>query len=210
MVIAPNRRAVSGAADLLGIALVCAAALLLVRAPTAAGVALQPKTKARIFRAFDPSGHSLLRTKTRRGSCWVGSVAINRRDAWRCSARRIKDPCFSSARRPGFVLCPDAPWEHTGVRLALASPLPRKDGNRRRPSRRAHPWGIELFDGRNCLIQTGATTVVDNQRANYACDTGADWLWGNPDRGLVPWTIFSAPYDATALVNRAPIRRAWM
>jgi hypothetical protein len=195
---------------LLGIVFVCAVAALLVRAPTAASVTVQSSTQTRIFRAFDPSGHSLLRTKTRHGSCSRGSVAINRRDAWRCAAHQIKDPCFSFGRRGGFVLCPDAPWKHTGLRLTLAASLPRKDGNRGRPSRRAHPWGLELFDGRRCLIQTGATRAIGNQRANYACGNSEAWLWGNPDRNMQPWTVFSAPYDATALIGRAPIRRAWM
>jgi len=195
---------------LVGIALVSLAVALAFGAADGTTAAVKP-TKARIFHAFGPRGKARFPTKTRQGRCGPGSVAINRRDAWRCGAgHRIHDPCFSSPRRPGFVLCPNAPWEHAGVRLKLTSPLPRKDANKRRPSLTANPWGLELYDGRRCLLQTRATTVIGDQRANYDCGKGKDWLWGRPDRRSEPWTIFSAPYGATALTEQAQIRRAWM
>jgi hypothetical protein len=168
-------------------------------------------TKARIFRAFSKRGRSLLHTKTRRGRCFTGSFAINRRDAWRCTVgHNLHDPCFSSARAHGIVLCPRAAWERKGVRLKLTAALPRKYGNRRKPSRHVLPWGLELYDGRRCGIVTGATGGIGGQRANYACNRGDDWLWGRPNQHTQPWTIFTAPRDATSLTNRVPIRRAWM
>jgi hypothetical protein len=193
------------------IVVLCTVAAVMAQVFAAASVTAQAPTKAEIFRAFDARGHSLLRTRVRSGLCKQGSVAIKRRDAWRCGAgRRVRDPCFSSPRRPGLVLCPDAAWKHTGLRLKLTSPLPRKGGNRLHPSLGAQPWALELFDGRRCLIQTGATRVTGDLRANYACGTTEDWLWGSPDRATEPWMIFSAPYAATTLTIRVPIRRAWM
>jgi hypothetical protein len=164
---------------------------------------------AHVFRPFSPTGRSRLRTKTRRGDCFTGSLATVRRDAWRCSmGNRIVDPCFSSRRAPDAVLCPRAAWKRTGIRIKLRQPLPRPRG--KRPSIKLRPWALELVDGRHCGMETGATEAIGGTRANFDCDAGNDWLWGFPDRSTEPWTIFIAPYGATELSGRAPINRAWM
>src|SRR5436190_1573183 len=166
------------------------------------------KTKARIVRPFSATGRSRLRTKTRRGLCFTGSLATVRRDAWRCFVGNgIVDPCFSSSHVSGVVLCPRAAWKHTGIRLELRQPLPRAHG--RRPSIKLQPWGLQLVDGRHCGMVTGGTEAIGGKRANFAC-TGNDWLWGFPNRSTQPWTIFNAAAGATVLSARAPIRRAWM
>jgi hypothetical protein len=171
--------------------------------------ATSTKTKAHVFRPFSPTGRSRLRTKTRRGDCFTGSLATVRRDAWRCSiGNRIVDPCFSSRRAPDAVLCPRAAWKRTGIRIKLRQPLPRPRG--KRPSIKLRPWALELVDGRHCGMETGATEAIGGTRANFDCDAGNDWLWGFPDRSTEPWTIFIAPYGATELSGRAPINRAWM
>jgi hypothetical protein len=166
-------------------------------------------TKARVFRAFSPSGRSRLRTKTRRGECFTGSLATLRRDAWRCFVgSQIIDPCFSSSHVSGSVLCPRAAWKQTGIRLKLRKPLPRPHG--RKPSIKLQPWALELVDGRHCGMVTGGTSAIGGKRANFACASGNDWLWGFPNRRTEPWTIFIAPAGATELNVRVQIRRAWM
>ena len=171
--------------------------------------AASPATKAQVFHAFGKNGRSRLRTRTRHGECWAGSLATARRDAWRCNiGHQIVDPCFSSSHVSDAVLCPRAAWKRTGIRLKLRRPLPRSHG--KRPSTKLQPWAIELVDSRHCGMETGATEAIGETRANFDCQPGDEWLWGFPDRGTQPWTILIAPYGATALSERAAIRRAWM
>jgi len=166
-------------------------------------------TRPKVYRAFTPHGNSVFRTRLRHGSCFVGASSINRRDAWRCTGGHlIYDPCFSSSKRPGIVLCPNDPWSGTGVKLRLTARL--RGGNGPAPSTRARPWAVELYDGRRCQVITGASSILQGQRANFDCGRKQDALWGNPDRSTAPWTIFTAPFDAQALLARAAIRYAWM
>jgi hypothetical protein len=187
--------------------LMVAATLPAVSAPSARAATT---TAATIYRAFTPHANPTFRTRTRRGSCFTVSLTINRRDAWRCMrSNLLYDPCFSSSKRKGFVLCPDAAWLGTGVKLTLTKPLP-KSGKRPGPSVNAEPWAIETYDTRRCRFLTGATLVTDGERLNYGCGADNDPLWGYPDRTTQPWTIFTAPPSAETLVDRAAIRRAWM
>ena len=170
------------------------------------------RTTANIFQAFTPHGFIKMHTRSKAGYCWVGTLTSRRRDGWRCSVGNyIHDPCFSSAQNPGIVVCPDAPWLKTGVRIRLTKPLPRVYGNRSAPSLRLQPWAIELYDGRRCLFSTGATSAVEGQRLNYFCEgSSEEGLWGFPYRGSEPWTILIAPFEATELSERAAVRHAWM
>lgn len=192
-----------------------AVALLAPPAVTASAAA-QPraaaaKTRARIYHAFNRRGHSVFRARARSGSCFTVSLTTQRRDAWRCSTKSlIYDPCFSSSKVRGIVLCPDGPWAGTGVRMTLTDALPDRAGLGRAPSTRLEPWALETVDGRRCLLASGATNVVQEQRLNYFCGRRRDALWGSPDRSSQPWTIFSAPPSAMQLTKRAGIRTAWM
>jgi hypothetical protein len=171
----------------------------------------QKTTRADIYRAFDAHGHVLLDTRAGRGYCWFGAFAIHRRDAWRCTAKHvIFDPCFSSPHVHGAVLCPDRPPKHTGLRLKLTESLPLKHGNRRPPSLRRHPWALQLYDGRRCIFETGATERIGGRNANYDCGPGRDLLWGFPSRDVQPWSVLSAPRNAKSLTHRVAIQRAWM
>lgn len=188
---------------------VAAVALAVAIAGIASGATASARTTvATIYRAFTPHGNSVFKTRLHRGNCFAGAISTGRRDAWRCMAGNvIYDPCFSSSKRPGTVLCPDGPWLATGVKIRLTVRLPA--GNRAAPSLLARPWALELYDGRRCRVITGASTVVQGQRANYGCAGNQDGLWGNPDRSTQPWSIFTAPFDAQMLSARAAIRRAW-
>jgi len=164
-----------------------------------------------IYQAFTPHGFVKLRTRSKAGYCWEGALTIARRDAWRCLVGNyVYDPCFSAVRNPGIVVCPDAPWRNTGVKIRLTKPLPRAYGNHSAPSLRLMSWAIELKDGRRCLFASGVSDVAEGKRLNYICGTGSEELWGFPYRGSEPWTILTAPPQATELRKRATVRHAWM
>src|SRR5271167_394008 len=131
-------------------------------------------TAATIYHAFTPHGFVRLHTRSKAGYCWEGALTTPRLDAWRCFVGNyILDPCFSSSHDRGIVLCPDAPWLKTGVKIRLTKPLPHAHGNRSAPSLHAQPWAIELYGLRRCLFASGASTVVEGQRLNYFCGSGS-------------------------------------
>ena len=172
------------------------------------------KTQQRVYYAFTTAGRPAIRvTRTVRGSCFFGSGAIDRSDAWRCfSGRVVSDPCFSSGKAKGIVLCPapSLPWKRSGVlKIKLTKPLPRKYGSKRRPGQSGTPWGIQTTSGLKCFMSTGATNVVSNRRANYRCLTGRQWLWGAPERKYNAWRIYIAPINARKLTRKVKIRIAW-
>jgi hypothetical protein len=65
------------------------------------------------------------------------------------------------------------------------------------------------ISGWNCVRDTGATSIVDGRRANYACSRTNDWLWGAPMRRSEPWRIYAAPGSARKLSRTVGIRAAW-
>jgi hypothetical protein len=194
------RRGVSGA-----IALLAALACL------SSAADAQSATSVTIYHAFARSGSVELRTRSRSGDCPSGSEATTRRDAWRCfSGNGVFDPCFSSARDRGIVVCPEAPWLPKGVEIRLTKPLIHANGNHSVPARSLQPWALELSSGLRCLFADGATNVVEGQRLNYFCGAGSqEGLWGYPERTATPWTILIAPFQATSLSQQATVSRAW-
>ena len=138
-------------------------------------------------------------------------MTINRRDGWRCFVGRfIYDPCFSAAKAQGVVVCPNL-QVNGGIKIRLTRALPQRFGNRGSPSLANQPWNIELASGRHCAFSSGATNVIRGVRLNYFCGAGTHTgLWGFPNRRVQPWTIWSAPFTARRLSQRAVIRRAWM
>ncbi len=164
------------------------------------------RTETRIYEAFTASGKPAIHiTKTLKGSCNSGSFVADRDDAWRCD--NGYDPCFSSHKAKGFVLCPSVPWQRSGVEIKLTKPLPKPHAGK--PSTAGLPWGIETTAGLKCVFATGGTAAIHGVRANYGCTTGNDWLWGSPARKSQPWTIYIAPFDAKKLSARAKIAIAW-
>lgn len=101
-------------------------------------------------------------TATLRGSCWVTSIAVDRRDAYRCmSANEIFDPCF--ARGASTVYCPQdlIADRGTAIRLTKSLPSPNK-------SARDQAWAMQLKSGDFCTIGTG--TIVP--RFPFYCTQG--------------------------------------
>jgi len=181
-------------------------ALLVGAVPAAAGT----RTSARIYEPFTASGApSVHVVQTHRGSCFSGSLAAGRKDAWRCMSRNlIYDPCFS-AGKVHFVLCPSGPGSSSAIKIKLTRGLPTGFANKGKASTSGLPWGLRTVSGARCLLATGATNVVDHRRANFFCGRNKNVLWGNPIRRTEPWTIFSAPLDAKRLTRKVAIRTAW-
>jgi hypothetical protein len=167
------------------------------------------RTETHIYEAFTASGKAAIHiTKTVDGYCYMGSLAAVRDDAWRClSGNYLYDPCFSSHKAKGIVLCVSLPWQRSGVEIKLTEPLPKPYAGK--PSTSGLPWGIETTAGLKCVFATGGTTAIGGVRANYGCTRGNEWLWGSPSRKSEPWTIYIAPFDANKLSTRAKIAVAW-
>jgi hypothetical protein len=186
------------------VVLVTAVVGTLTAAPSAGGTT----TSARLYSPYSASGRIVIRTSTRRGSCFSGSLATARRDAWRCSyGNYIVDPCFKSAARRD-VVCPLGPSLRSGIRLVLTKALPRRYRNHGTPSTRLQPWALRLTNGTYCQYVTGASNAIGSNRLNYFCRRG-DPLWGSPRRSSQPWTIFREPATARRLTRRVPIGIAW-
>jgi hypothetical protein len=171
----------------------------------------QTGTSVTVYQAFTSQGFVRLHTHSRSGDCPSGSEATPRRDAWRCfSGNLVLDPCFSSTHDHGIVVCPEAPWLKQAIEIHLTKPLVHKYGNHSAPSQSLQPWALELYDGRRCLFADGASNVVENQRLNYFCGSGSqEGLWGSANRSSAPWTILSAPFQATKLTESVAISHAW-
>ncbi len=187
-------------------ALLVAVGLALAAIPA---VASTSHTKAIVFYAFKSSGEPAVKvSRTVRGSCNSGSAAADRNDAWRCfGGNFVYDPCFSSSKANGYVLCVPAPWKSSAVKLKYSGKL--KSGNKRKPSTSGLPWAIRTTLGWKCEMDTGGSESINGKRANYFCAKTKDWLWGSPDRKSEPWTIFAAPLDATQLTTKVKIQTAW-
>jgi hypothetical protein len=189
------------------IALVTGVCLLAVL-PAAAQASF--KTKASIYYAYTSSGTVKFKARAVSGYCWVGSLTVNRKDAWRCFVGNyIYDPCFSSSLDLGYVACPDARLTK-GVKIHLSKKLPRKYANHGAPSLSDEPWNIETSTYRHYVFSSGASNVVDGKRANYFAPGRKGVLWGFPNRTHEPWRILWAPLSATSLDQHVRIRHVWM
>jgi hypothetical protein len=185
---------------------------MLVAALTACpALASATRTRAVVYGAFTSSGapaYSVARSL--RGSCFSGAQSVNRHDAWRCiSGNALFDPCFSSTKAHGIVLCPSTPFSSSVIELKLTKRLPSGMADKGNPSTSGLPWAIETTTGLKCVMDTGATNVIGTTRANYSCNRGTGWLWGDPARRTEPWTIRIAPLSAKRLSQRVRIAQAW-
>jgi hypothetical protein len=168
------------------------------------------RTSTRIYRAFTSTGAPAISvTKTVKGHCFAGSSEANRNDAWRCMSKNlIYDPCFSSSKARGIVLCPAAAWSRSGVKIILNRALPTQAGNTRAPSTRSTPWAMQTFSGIRCSLHGMGPAISSTVFGRYACRNGK-WLWGHPNRSTQPWTMYIAPVTATQLTTKAKIAIAW-
>jgi hypothetical protein len=182
----------------------CALAALVVGSPAMAGT----RTSARIYQAFTSSGKAAIQvTKTLTGRCFSGSLEADRNDAWRCLSKNfLYDPCFSSKKARGIVLCPGAAWKRSGVQIKLTKGL--EFGNRRTPSTKGRPWAMETTSGLKCVLEGMGPFISPKVFGDYACKNPT-WLWGQPNRKTQPWTISVAPAGAKKLTTKAKVWIAW-
>jgi hypothetical protein len=205
------------AAVALGAALLIALALVLVLrlagsgghsgARGASGTNGVTSTNVLIYTPADPSGAPLVPLSANlAGACFTGSIVAARAEAWRCSvAHTIHDPCFEAG--PNRVICPTGgPWSGSAIAISLGVPLPRNHANPTRPNLKL-PWAVQLVDGSQCLLVSGASTVVAGLRLNYMCGNHLE-LYGNPDRSSALWTVF-AGRDQSTILGKRPISVVW-
>jgi hypothetical protein len=140
-----------------------------------------------------------------RGDCTQRSNAdYGNPQAIRCYARggAIHDPCFEfDARR---LVCAQAPWDNRVTVVTATSDVASSDA----PLKQQFPWALELKGGDRCVLVTGATFTVAGLRANYGCERGKGWVFGDPDRSHDLWYVFFARERSTNL-RRVAVRVAW-
>src|SRR5690349_16765981 len=107
-----------------------------------------------------------------RGSCWTGSLAVPRPDAYRCfvGTREIADPCFASSAQHSWVACIAHPAARRVLRLDLTRALPPNGSNVAHGARL--PWAVRLTEALDCEVSTGANGVIAGRAALYACSNG--------------------------------------
>jgi hypothetical protein len=174
----------------LGIAL--AAVVGLIVAASSGAAATAPPTRTTVYHPYllGDVAPRLTVTRTAKGECFTGSLADQRRDAWRCElGNEIADPCFSDRAVLSWVLCPEdgTPFGMRVVRLALSKALPKPLANKELPGQ-GYPWAVKLADGTVCTFLTGATYIYHGRRVDYGCD-GKTFLAGTPNRSTATWTI---------------------
>lgn len=98
---------------------------------------------------FNPAKMKVTATIT--GSCWTGSIASLRSDAYRCmSGNNIHDPCFKVDAKS--VVCPTNVVANSGIRISLRKPLPRAN-----PEAPSNAFMMALAGGITCNMATGTT-----------------------------------------------------
>ena len=102
-------------------------------------------------------------------NCWEGSISSPRTDAYRCSTQatyeggNLFDPCFASPTDVHRMLCPSAPLAaHRVVAVVSTRPGPPND---LKTEDTGLPWDIELAGDVSCRDVSGASAVIDGQRA---------------------------------------------
>jgi len=97
-----------------------------------------------------------MKGKAVKGSCWTGSIASTRSDAFRCMVgNSIMDPCFKVSNK--IVGCPQSVAMNTGVIIKLSKPLPKANAQSA-----AKPWTFQLAGGSGITCNAGTGTVIGN------------------------------------------------
>lgn len=113
-----------------------------------AGAPADTNQKKTIVTFYQPGHMQVLETKS--GSCWTGSIAVQRTDAYRCmTGNTILDPCFISGKKT--VACPTDVLRDRGTVMNLTAPLPSSADQ----AGGDNVWAFELWSGGFCQMGTG-------------------------------------------------------
>lgn len=154
-------------------------------------------------RIYDPAG--AIATEERDGSCFAGSVAAERSDAWRCAiGNGIHDPCFETVAGMNEVVCADGPWGKSAFKLNLTEPLPVAYGNHDSGTV-GRPWALELVGGARCVALTGTVEIVGGITLEYGCTSGD--AGGGLDRHRKQWRVLVR--SGKTSLERVAVRTAW-
>lgn len=181
----------------------------------AAGAQESPvATTVRIFTPFNAGGLvvGLASTAELSGSCFTSSVATPERpDAWRCSSdNAILDPCFQDILGDATTLaCAQEPFSANVVLLTLTAALPESGASASEtPAFSGLPWALELENGQQCTLLTGATAPIAGLRINYGCSDGS-LVAGSMDRSLPVWRVFYQAATRSLSLDQTGVVTAW-
>jgi len=130
------------------------------------------------------------------GTC-SASLADPRPDAWRCYAsNEVYDPCFKMDKKD--LICMQSPWVTNVTKVTAANALisENKDFN----ALTASPWALTLVDGSECIVSTGATKMINEQRVNYSCNDGS-FILGSIDQTSTTWKVNKKLNGSTVKIN---------
>jgi hypothetical protein len=151
------------------------------------------------------SGYRTASTATR-ASCTPGSEAIGQ--AYRCFAGNyVYDPCWAEKAATPTVLCVPDPWSRTDARLGVSGGLAAI------PNEGAvgEPWGVELQDGKRCVLFQGAHSAFRGATIDYDCGPSLSLLHGLR-KGSGGWVARSVVTDKSGHMSAGPnekIAIAW-
>lgn len=196
---------------MVGLAGVVAVAVSSHSIASAADDAAAQRTVVRVFTPF-PDGSLAPRfriIRTVRGSCFFGSPAAKRPDAWRCEPF-VLDPCFENrARSQPYVFCISTPWTTAVTRIRLTSALPENVRNRNVTPSRRRPWGLELANGERCTFVEGSPLEIGGRFFHYRCGRSGAAAATRLLRTSSTWmTLFLA--SGSRDPRWVPIRVAWV
>jgi hypothetical protein len=150
--------------------------------------------------------------ETLSGSCFAGSLASRRDDAWRCTvADDIYDPCFSDPTgSAGFVVCPEFGDPPRMVdRIDLTGALPSAENTAAPGTRKGLPFVLlaRPYAG-YCDLLTGTTGTVRGRRVRYDCGLGGS-LVGTLNRRPARWTAKLITEGDNPTLYTVRVRIAW-
>ena len=163
---------------------------------------VQPDVTATLQHTFVPASSTQSGATPVPGTCWTTSIAVPRKDVYRCLAsNKILDPCFTTSTA-GTLACYLDPWTAPTF-LTLKAALP-PTGITLSDSR---PWAIRLSDGQRCVAVTGTVQIVGNIALTYACSSGgAAGLVNSSDK--LRTAFYRA--DAAAPLEQVAVTDIWI
>jgi hypothetical protein len=193
-------------------ALVFAAALALAGSALAGG---GRATSVVTYEPFTSTGGlkpSIKVDQTLSGSCFTGSEASARKDAWRCMvANDLYDPCFSDlSGTANFVVCPEFGNAPRRVdQIDLTGPLPSAGNTAEPGTRTGLPWVLlaRPYAG-YCTLLTGAIGTFQGKKVYYDCGRGGS-LVGRLNRSSSQWTAKLLTEGDNPTLYRVRIPIAW-